>query len=143
VRRLGQLCRQRLFQPETRGRPAIQVLGVLESAGLSFDGLWVMGMNDDQWPPPPRPNPLLPADVLRAAGASHASAEVELDFARASMPVWRRLRRRYVFPMPGPMATGCCGPVRCSPACRWPSRWRPHRPRWRSKRPWLRPGPSS
>ena len=82
VRRLGQLCRQRLFQPETRGRPAIQVLGVLESAGLCFDGLWVMGMNDDQWPPPPRPNPLLPADVLRAAGASHASAEVELDFAR-------------------------------------------------------------
>lgn len=82
VRRLSQLCRQRLFQPETRGQPAIQVLGVLESAGLHFDGLWVMGMNDDLWPPPPRPNPLLPAELLRAAGASHASAEVELDFAR-------------------------------------------------------------
>jgi len=82
VRRLSQLCRQRLFQPETRGRPAIQVLGVLESAGLDFDALWVMGMNDDLWPPPPRPNPLLPAELLRAAGAAHASAEVELDFAR-------------------------------------------------------------
>lgn len=82
VHRLSQLCRQRIFQPETRGRPAIQVLGVLESAGLEFDALWVMGMNDDLWPPPPRPNPLLPAEVLRAAGAAHASAEVELDFAR-------------------------------------------------------------
>ncbi len=82
VRRLSQLCRQRLFQPETRGQPAIQVLGVLESAGLHFDGLWVMGMNDDLWPPPPRPNPLLPAELLRSVGASHASAEVELDFAR-------------------------------------------------------------
>lgn len=82
VHRLAQLCRQRLFQPETRGQPAIQVLGVLESAGLHFDGLWVMGMNDDLWPPPPRPNPLLPAELLRAVGASHASAEVELDFAR-------------------------------------------------------------
>lgn len=82
LRRLRELCRQRLFQPETRGRPAIQVLGVLESAGLQFDALWVMGMNDDQWPPAPRPNPLLPAELLRAAGASHASAEVELDFAR-------------------------------------------------------------
>jgi exodeoxyribonuclease-5 len=82
VRRLAQLSRQRLFQPETRGRPAIQVLGVLESAGLEFDALWVMGMNDDLWPPPPRPNPLLPAELLRAAGAAHASAEVELDFAR-------------------------------------------------------------
>ncbi len=82
VLRLGQLCRQRLFQPETRGRPAIQVLGVLESAGLEFDALWVMGMNDDLWPPSPRPNPLLPAELQRAAGAAHASAEVELDFAR-------------------------------------------------------------
>jgi len=82
VHRLAQLCRQRLFQPETRGRPAIQVLGVLESAGLAFDALWVMGMNDDLWPPAPRPNPLLPAERLRAVGAAHASAEVELDFAR-------------------------------------------------------------
>jgi exodeoxyribonuclease-5 len=82
VRRLAQLCRQRLFQPETRGQPVIQVLGVLESAGLEFDALWVMGMNDDLWPPPPRPNPLLPAELLRAVGAAHASAEVELDFAR-------------------------------------------------------------
>ena len=82
VRRLSQLCRQRIFQPETRGRPAIQVLGVLESAGLAFDALWVMGMNDDLWPPPPRPNPLLPAELLRAAGAAHASAEIELDFAQ-------------------------------------------------------------
>ena len=82
LHRLRQLCRQRIFQPETRGQPAIQVLGVLESAGLAFDALWVMGMNDDRWPPPPRPNPLLPAELLRAAGAAHASAEVELDFAR-------------------------------------------------------------
>ncbi|MCE1180818.1 MAG: PD-(D/E)XK nuclease family protein [Rhodocyclales bacterium] len=82
VRRLRELCRERLFQPETKGRPAIQALGTLESAGLQFDALWVMGMNDDQWPPAPRPNPLLPAELLRAVGASHASAEVELDFAR-------------------------------------------------------------
>jgi exodeoxyribonuclease-5 len=90
VRRLGQLCRQRLFQPETRGQPSIQVLGMLESAGLGFDALWVMGMNDDLWPPPPRPNPLLPAETLRAAGAARASAEVELDF---SLRVHARLLR--------------------------------------------------
>ena len=81
VRRLSQLCRQRIFQPETRGQPSIQILGVLESAGLNFDALWVMGMNDDVWPPAPRPNPLLPAEMLRAAGAPHASAEIEVDFA--------------------------------------------------------------
>ena len=90
VRRLSQLCTQRIFQPETLGQPPVQILGVLESAGLQFDGLWVMGMNDDQWPPAPRPNPLLPAEALRAAGAAHASAEVELAFARA---VQQRLRQ--------------------------------------------------
>ena len=81
-RRLSQLCRQRVFQPETRGRPAIQVLGTLESAGLKFDALWVMGVSDDLWPPAPRPNPLLPAELLRSQQVAHASAEVELDFAR-------------------------------------------------------------
>ena len=90
TRRLAQVCRQRIFQPETRGQPSIQVLGVLESAGLEFDALWVMGMNDDVWPPPPRPNPMLPIEALRAAGAAHASAEVELDFAQR---VHARLRQ--------------------------------------------------
>ncbi len=80
--RLRELSRQRVFQPETRGQPAIQVLGVLESAGLRFDALWVMGMNDDRWPPSPRPNPLLSAETQRLAGSTHACAEVELDFAR-------------------------------------------------------------
>lgn len=80
--RLRDLCRARLFQPETRGEPKIQVLGVLESVGLTFDALWVMGLNDDRWPAPPKPNPLLPVEAQRAAGSSHASAEVELDFAR-------------------------------------------------------------
>ncbi|MBU3697192.1 PD-(D/E)XK nuclease family protein [Dechloromonas sp.] len=90
IRRLSQLTAQRIFQPETRGQPSVQILGVLEIAGLEFDGLWVMGMNDDQWPPAPRPNPLLPAELLRAAGAAHASADVELAFARA---VQQRLRQ--------------------------------------------------
>ncbi len=81
VRRLSQLCRQRIFQPETRGTPNVQVLGVLESAGLAFDALWVMGMNDDTWPPAPRPNPLLPAIVQREAGSARSSAEVEYQFA--------------------------------------------------------------
>ncbi len=80
-RRLSQLCRQRVFQPETRGQPSIQVLGTLESAGLSFDALWVAGVSDDVWPPAPRPNPLLPAELLRREQVAHASAEVELDFA--------------------------------------------------------------
>jgi exodeoxyribonuclease-5 len=82
LQRLGDLCRRRLFQPKTRGEPRIQILGVLESAGLRFDALWVMGMNDERWPPPARPNTLLSTAVQQAAGCSRSSAAVELAFAR-------------------------------------------------------------
>jgi exodeoxyribonuclease-5 len=81
--RLGQLCRQRIFQPLTLGQPPIQVLGVLEAAGMQFSALWVMGMNDSAWPPPARPNPLLPAEVQARVRAPNASAEVQVAFAQA------------------------------------------------------------
>jgi len=58
------------------------VLGLLEASGLDFDSLWVMGLDDESWPPSPRPNPFLPLDLQRTRGLPHASAERELEFAR-------------------------------------------------------------
>jgi exodeoxyribonuclease-5 len=81
-RQLARLCRERVFQPETVGTPNVEVMGPLEAAGLTFDALWVLGMNDNAWPPSARPNPLLPADLQRRAKSSNASAEVQLEFAR-------------------------------------------------------------
>ncbi|HEX8962579.1 MAG TPA: PD-(D/E)XK nuclease family protein [Rhodocyclaceae bacterium] len=83
VSRLARLCRERVFQPETEGDRPIQVMGPLEAAGMRFDALWVMGMNDDVWPAAADPNPLLPAELQRRAGTPGASAEVEAAFARA------------------------------------------------------------
>ena len=87
-RRLKQLARERIFQPETETEPQLEVMGLLEAVGTPLDGLWVMGMNDHLWPPPARPNPLLPALLQRNARAPNASAEVQGEFARA---VHRRL----------------------------------------------------
>lgn len=78
---LARLCRERIFQPKTPGQPAVQVLGLLEAKGAVFDALWVMGMNDAYWPPPARPNPLLPADLQRRQGTPGACAEVQARFA--------------------------------------------------------------
>lgn len=78
---LNEACAAHLFQPRTEGRPPIQVLGLLEAAGERFDALWVMGMNDDLWPPPPAPSPLLPARLQRQHRLPNASAEIQLDFA--------------------------------------------------------------
>ncbi len=78
---LTQLCAERLFQPKTTGTPPIQILGVLEAAGMRFDALRVIGLTDTAWPPVANPNPLLPVEALRAAGAPNASALVQLNFA--------------------------------------------------------------
>ena len=79
---LSQRCSERLFQPKTQGTPPIQILGVLEAAGLEFDATWIMGLTDAAWPPAAKPNPLLSAEAQRAAGSPNACATVQLDFAR-------------------------------------------------------------
>ena len=70
--RLRHICAQTLFQPETPDAP-IQVLGVLESAGLEFDALWISGLTDETWPLPARLNPFVPPALQHRAGIPEAS----------------------------------------------------------------------
>ncbi|MDZ7736862.1 MAG: PD-(D/E)XK nuclease family protein [Gammaproteobacteria bacterium] len=81
VTRLRRLATNRLFQPQSAAAP-VQIMGLLEAAGLRFDRLWVMGLYDEVWPASPRPHPLLPIPLQRRHGLPHATAERELDFAR-------------------------------------------------------------
>ncbi|MDD5297993.1 MAG: PD-(D/E)XK nuclease family protein [Rhodocyclaceae bacterium] len=78
---LARQCRERVFQPETRHRAFVEVLGPLEALGQRFDALWLMGLSDGVLPAAPRPNPLLPPQVQRAKGLPHASPEREQEFA--------------------------------------------------------------
>ncbi len=81
VGHLRQLAADHPFQlktPETR----VQILGLLEAAGLDFDHLWITGLHDEAWPAPPRPNPFLPLRLQRQQQMPHACAERELHFAR-------------------------------------------------------------
>src|SRR5262249_23754769 len=70
-----------LFQPETPDTP-IQVLGLLESAGVEFDHLWVTGLTDEAWPLKTSPEPFLPLGQQRKAGIPQASAEASLALDR-------------------------------------------------------------
>lgn len=78
---LRRLATETPFQPEGAASP-LQVVGLLEAAGLDFDHLWVMGLSEDCLPAAPRPNPFLPSALQTACAMPHASAERELDFAR-------------------------------------------------------------
>jgi ATP-dependent helicase/nuclease subunit B len=81
LNRLRRMAGERRFQPETPAVP-IQVLGMLETAGLEFDALWVSGLHDGVLPVPLRPNPFLPATLQRELGMPRACPETELASAR-------------------------------------------------------------
>lgn len=85
--RLRRMCADTLFQPESPNAP-VQVLGVLESAGLEFDALWVSGLSEEAWPLRARPNPFLPPALQRQAGIPEASPEATLARARRITEGW-------------------------------------------------------
>ena len=94
------LAGERLFQPETPPVP-VQVLGVLESAGLEFDHLMVLGLHAEAWPRPAHPNPLLPVELQRRAQTPGGCPEWELEFAQRMTSGWRKAAPDVVFSYPG------------------------------------------
>ncbi len=81
VQLMQQICTAQIFQAETDGESQLQVLGMLESLSAPVDAMWVMQMNDHIWPPPARPNPLLPAFIQRMARVPNADNSVQAMFA--------------------------------------------------------------
>lgn len=60
----------------------IQVVGLLESSGLEFDYLWVIGCDMKSLPAPPNPNPFIPMTIQKQNNLPHSTAERELNFAQ-------------------------------------------------------------
>ena len=87
INQLKQICREKVFQPHSPAA-AIQVLGLYEISGLRFDHLWVVGLNNDNWPPSARPNPFIPGKLQRAVQLPNSSPQRELDVAHT---ITRRL----------------------------------------------------
>jgi exodeoxyribonuclease-5 len=81
LRAMQQICTVQIFQPESTQTAPIQILGMMETLSTPVDAAWVMGMNDHIWPPPARPNPLLPASVQRNAKLPNADNHVQAAFA--------------------------------------------------------------
>ncbi|MCY3770984.1 MAG: PD-(D/E)XK nuclease family protein [Gemmatimonadetes bacterium] len=78
---LEDLASSRLFQPESSPAP-VQILGELETAGLSFDRLWIMGMHDGAWPAVPAPDPFLPLRLQRRFELPRSTPARELEYYR-------------------------------------------------------------
>jgi ATP-dependent helicase/nuclease subunit B len=94
--RVHRLAHEGTFQPASGAAP-VQVLGVLESAGLGFDHLWVCGLTDDAWPLPARPHPLIPPGLQRKAGIPQATPERSFAVDAALTRAWREAAGEVVF----------------------------------------------
>lgn len=68
------------FQIEVN-EPKVNILGILEGAGLEFENLWFMSLNSDLWPEEPSPNAFLPNEIQRQFNMPHSSFEREYEFA--------------------------------------------------------------
>ncbi|MCY3640928.1 MAG: PD-(D/E)XK nuclease family protein [Gammaproteobacteria bacterium] len=88
LRTLRDLLSTKVFAPQRRPAP-VQVLGYLETTGLTFTHLWVGGLSDSAWPQAPSPNPLIPMRLQQAAGIPRLDHDSERDFAGQRLAHWR------------------------------------------------------
>lgn len=54
-----------------------------------YDGIWVLGLAEQRWPEPPRPDPYVPLAEQRRCGWDEAGARQRLEQARWSLQQWR------------------------------------------------------
>lgn len=100
VSHLTHIAGETLFQPQTHEEP-IQVVGLLESAGMKFDHLWIMGCHAEALPPIPDPNPFLPfLSHQQPYHLPHSTAERELSFTEQSLFRLAHACNRLVFSYP-------------------------------------------
>lgn len=71
---LRRAARETPFQAQT-GVPAIWVSGQRIDPWLNYDGIWVSGCGDDEWPAPAEPVPLLPLRLQREYAVISASSD--------------------------------------------------------------------
>jgi exodeoxyribonuclease-5 len=88
LRQLRRQCRDRAFRARRRMAPRVEVCSLDEATAGAVDGLWVIGLNEGAWPPAPRPNPILPAELQRRAGIPAARADSLADAARETQALW-------------------------------------------------------
>jgi ATP-dependent helicase/nuclease subunit B len=100
---------QTIFSPESRDA-AVQILGPLEAAGLTFDAIWFLGADDDSWPAAARPHPFLTRSLQRKHHMPHADSAGDWKLAEQVTNRLERSAAKCIFSYPSQNAEGACRP---------------------------------
>ena len=82
IERLRTMAMEVVFQPES-SPGIVQLLGMLEASGLTFDAVWICGLDATRWPPPPNPLALVSRQLQEKHGMPDATPADSLAFAEA------------------------------------------------------------
>ena len=93
---LTRMAQATVFQAQSHDSQ-VQILGLLEAAGLAFDQLWIAGMDDRQWPQPTSLNPFLSVDLQQRYQLPRSHAKQELNLAKQLLQDFQHSSRHLVF----------------------------------------------
>ncbi|MBL4622201.1 MAG: PD-(D/E)XK nuclease family protein [Immundisolibacteraceae bacterium] len=88
LRLLKQLAGQRRFQP-LNSDATVQLLSNIEPWPAQFDAIWVVGLDDRQFPSPQNSNPFLPLPLQRQFDMPGSSPAWSLRAARGEIAGWQ------------------------------------------------------
>lgn len=63
----------------------IQILGILEASGCTFDSLWILGLTNQCLPQKTKLSPFIPASLQKTCKMPHALPEKELQLAQKTL----------------------------------------------------------
>jgi exodeoxyribonuclease-5 len=101
LRLAQQMARDLSLVAPRRTAPSVELCTLTDALAGPVDGLWLLGMNEGVWPPAPRPNPLLPAELQRRAGIPTARADSLAEQARVLQTLWCQSAGEVVFSWAG------------------------------------------
>lgn len=96
LRAFEEILRATRFEPRSAPSP-ISLIDVDDVDDTQFDALWVAGMDESRWPPPPSPDAFIPIDLQVAAGMPFATARAMRERARTQFEGLRSAASRVVF----------------------------------------------
>ncbi|QRN03220.1 PD-(D/E)XK nuclease family protein [Legionella sp. MW5194] len=82
---LTELAKGSIFQPQKSTSAPIQIMGLLEAAGLAFDCLWVSGLTEDCLPQKTRPSAFIPLSLQRDKHMPYALPDREFALAEKTL----------------------------------------------------------
>lgn len=138
LNRLKRAAREPVFFPKIPSAP-VQVVGLVESSGMFFSHLWVVGLESETWPAAPHPDPFLPLSLqsrcqMPGVDSSHsyeyAAAMTERISVSASEVIFSWPGQRGETPLlPSPLIAGLEEiPLTPPPSLAWCDTQRKHLP---------------